>query len=76
MPVRVPPPGMRMFTVTPNLAKSFAMMCDSESDPAREGPYEMTPFIFLIMLSVTLMLMIRPLSAFRRCGTTSLDVRK
>ena len=38
MPVRVAPPGSSMFTVTGVPRRSAAMIRDSDSAPAREGP--------------------------------------
>src|SRR5579875_2764127 len=48
MPVRVAPPGSSRFTVTPVPARSAAMIRDSASAPARDGPYGTKPRRFMM----------------------------
>jgi len=44
MPVSVAPPGKSMLTVIPDDNRSWAMMWEGDSAPAREGPYGTKPF--------------------------------
>ena len=75
MPVSVTPPGSRMFTVTGLPLRSAAMIRDSASAPARDGPYGTKPFLVMVEW-FTEMLTMRPPPVPSILGATSRATRK
>jgi hypothetical protein len=75
MPVRVAPPGSSTLTVTGVSRKSAAMIRDSASAPAREGPYGTKP-ARVIVDWLTEMFTMRPRPAASIRGVTSRATRK
>jgi hypothetical protein len=75
MPLRVAPPGSSRFTSMPVPARSAAMMWESASVAARDGPYGVKP-LRRIVVSLTEMLTIFPCPASSMYSTTARATRK
>ena len=75
MPVAVTPPGSKMFTVTGVPRRSAAMIRDSASAPARDGPYGTKPRLVMVAW-FSEMLTMRPPPASSILGATSRATRK